>query len=200
MDWDRFAGFALHSLTIFSGCPHYVASRAYQVKGIPVELCHAVLGVLRRRLEKVCKPFLNVLPTDDGSVRRKKNRIARVKRGKGGGIEVVVCLRSRLTHCDELLDRLWIGQVFLLGVSRQSKADCQTYEGNYQAFFHYLLPRGLVVQRSAAGFLTSPGTSVSPMAERTAPLVRGRWATKTLDSFSRSKSMKELPVPYWSRV
>src|SRR5215471_16421218 len=59
---------------------------------------------------------------------------------------------------------------------------------------------GLVVQRSAAGFLTSPGTSVSPMAERTAPLVRGRWATKTLHPFSRSKSMKELPVPYWSRV
>ena len=36
--------------------------------------------------------------------------------------------------------------------------------------------------------------------ERTAPLVRGRWATKTLDPCSQSKSMKELPVPYWSRV
>ena len=29
------------------------------------------------------------------------------------------------------------------------------------------------------------------MAERTAPLVRGRWATKTLDPCSRSKSKKE---------
>ena len=35
---------------------------------------------------------------------------------------------------------------------------------------------------------------MSPMAERTAPLVRGRWATKTLHPCSRSKSMKKLPV------
>jgi hypothetical protein len=45
---------------------------------------------------------------------------------------------------------------------------------------------GLVVQRSAAGFLTSPGTSVSPMAERTAPLVKGRWATETYELDSQN--------------
>ena len=69
------AGYALPSRTIFSGCPECVASRADPVKGIPVGLADAVFGV--PRLPQVCIPFLNGLPTDDGSLRRKKNRIAR---------------------------------------------------------------------------------------------------------------------------
>jgi hypothetical protein len=63
LDWDRFAGFALPSLTQFSGCPQFVASRTYQVRGIPVHLGDTVFGV--PPLVQVCKPFLNGLPTDD---------------------------------------------------------------------------------------------------------------------------------------
>jgi hypothetical protein len=63
LDWDRFAVLALPSLTPFSGCPRFVASRAYQVKGIPVDLVDAVFGV--PPLVHVRKPFLNGLPTGD---------------------------------------------------------------------------------------------------------------------------------------
>src|SRR6516225_8022243 len=132
-------GFALPSLTIFSGCPECVASRADPVKGIPVDLDDGVFGV--PRLPQVCIPFLNGLPTDGGSSRRPKNRIARVLRDNGGGIVVLVCLLIRLTHCEELLGCLWIGQVFLLGVSRQSKAGgrrcgrlwCKSFVDEYDA-------------------------------------------------------------------
>ena len=63
LDWDRFAGLALSSLTPFSGGPESVASRTYRVNDIPV---HLVDGVFRvPPLVQVCKPFLNGLPTDD---------------------------------------------------------------------------------------------------------------------------------------
>src|SRR6516162_2915704 len=120
--WPRLtiAVLALPSRTKFSGCPECVASRADPVKGIPVDLDDVVFRV--PELPQVCIPFLNGLPTDDESLRRLKNRIAREYCGSGGGIAVVVCLLTRLTHCEELLGCLWIGQVFFLGVSRQSKA------------------------------------------------------------------------------
>ena len=63
LDWERFAGLALPSLPIFSGCPQFVASRTYQVRGILVELGDAVFRV--PPLVQVCIVFLNGLPTDD---------------------------------------------------------------------------------------------------------------------------------------
>ena len=44
-DCDRFAVLAMSSLTPFSGCPHFVASRTDQVRGIPVDLGDVVFGV-----------------------------------------------------------------------------------------------------------------------------------------------------------
>jgi hypothetical protein len=70
-------------------------------------------------------------PTGDCPPCRNKNRVSRVVSGESSGIVVLSCLLIRLNDCEELLGCLWIGQVFLLGVSRQSKADCQPYEGNY---------------------------------------------------------------------
>jgi hypothetical protein len=99
------------------------------VIGIPVDVADAVFGV--PLLVPVCKPFLNGLPTGDWPFGRNKNRVTGAERGNSGGIVVVVCLSIRLSECEELLGRLWIRQVFLLGVSPQSEADCQSYEGNY---------------------------------------------------------------------
>jgi len=48
-------------------------------------------------------------------------------------------------------------------------------------------------------FSESPITAVSLRAEGT-PLAKGRWATGTLNPCPRSKSMKKLLVPHWSRV
>ena len=76
LDWERFAVLALPSLTPFSGCPQFVASRTYQVNGIPVQLGDVVFGV--PPLVQVCMPFLNGLPTDDWPLCRNKNRVARV--------------------------------------------------------------------------------------------------------------------------
>ena len=100
------------------------------MKGIPVDLVDAVFGV--PPLVHVRKPFLNGLPTGDcWPPWLNKNRVARVKRGTSGGIVVVVCFINPLNDCEDLLGCLWIRHIFLLGVNRQSKADCQSYEGNY---------------------------------------------------------------------
>src|SRR5260370_35224838 len=45
LDCQRFAVLALPSVTPFSGCPHFVASRTDQVIGIPVDLVDQVFGV-----------------------------------------------------------------------------------------------------------------------------------------------------------
>ena len=45
LDWDRFAVLALPSLTKFSGCPQFVASRTYQVRGISVQFVDVVFDV-----------------------------------------------------------------------------------------------------------------------------------------------------------
>jgi hypothetical protein len=110
------------------------------VKGFPVHLASALFGV--QLLQHVCIPSLNGLPTGDWPRRRKKNRVSRVVSGESSGIVVVSCLFIRLNACEELLGCLWIGEVFLLGVCRQSKADCQSCGGNYQAFFS-LSPPGV---------------------------------------------------------
>ena len=121
-DWQRFAVLALPSHTPVSGCPKFVASRANHVK---LGLAAQVFGA--PELVQVCIPFLNGFLTDDWPVWRNKNRVARVMRGDGGGIVVVSRLNKPLIDCGEdLLGCLWVRQVVLLGVSRQSKADCQT--------------------------------------------------------------------------
>ena len=123
------AGLALPSLTPFSGCPCFVASRTYQVNAIPVDLIGGVFGGVPP-LVNVRKPFLNGLPTGDWPLCRNKNRVTGVKCGNSGGIVVVYSLSKRLLECEDLLGCLWIRQVFLLGVNRQSKTDWQSYEGS----------------------------------------------------------------------
>jgi hypothetical protein len=76
LDWERLAVLGLNSITPFSGCPKFVASRTNHVKGIPVYLAGAVFGV--QPLQHLCIPFLNGLPTGDRPPRRSKNRVARV--------------------------------------------------------------------------------------------------------------------------
>src|ERR1700752_2653003 len=98
--------------------------------GLPVVIGHAVAGVAP--LVQDCNPFMNGLPNANRwPVWRNHNRVAREWRGSGGGIVVVCCLINCLADCEDLLGCLWSRQVFLLGVSRQSKADCQSYERNY---------------------------------------------------------------------
>jgi hypothetical protein len=88
----------------------------------------------------------------------------------------------------------------LLGVSRQSKADCQSYEGNYQAFFHYLLQRGACRTEICRGISHVARNIRVADGGKNSPFGQGSLGEKTLDPFSRSKSIKELPVPYWPRV
>jgi len=80
----------LTSLTPFSGYPCLVASRTYNVRGIPIGLADMVFGV--PSLDHVCIPFLNGLPTVDYSSSAHKNRVLRVERGDGGCVIVVDCL------------------------------------------------------------------------------------------------------------
>jgi hypothetical protein len=82
LDLDRAAGVALPGITPFSGCPQLIASRTYQVRGIPIELGDVAFGV--PSLEQVCIPFLNGLPTVDWSSVRHKNRVVREERSDGG--------------------------------------------------------------------------------------------------------------------
>jgi hypothetical protein len=93
------------------------------------------------KLFKARKALYNsrAIPTVNRSCVRHKNRVLRVELAKGGGIAFVECLVSLFTDRTKLQGYLWIGPVFLLGEGWRSKADCQPYKGNYQAYFHCLL-------------------------------------------------------------
>jgi len=87
-------------------------------------------------------PSLYLLATAKHFVWCHKKPVLRKKRGHCGSVVLVVCLVqlpmkvTELAYClgnpEEitLLDYWWIGWGLLLGVSRQSKADCQSYERN----------------------------------------------------------------------
>jgi hypothetical protein len=88
-------------------------------------------------------PSLYFLPTAKHSVWCHKKSVLRKKRGHCVGVVLVVRLVqlpmkvTEFTYClgnpkeIALLDYWWLGRVLLLGVTRQSKADCQSYEENY---------------------------------------------------------------------
>ena len=102
LDRDRFAILSLPSLTPLSGCPQFVASRTYQVRGIRVQLGDVVFGV--PPLVQLCIIFLSGLPTSEyWPICRNIDRVAREVSGISSGIVVVYCLLIRLTVCEDLL-------------------------------------------------------------------------------------------------
>jgi hypothetical protein len=70
-----------------------------------------VAKILGMSLERVCKPFLDILPPVNHSSGRHKNRFLRAERGHGGGIIVVDCLGILLNEGINLPAHLWIGCV-----------------------------------------------------------------------------------------
>jgi len=78
---------ALNSQTPFSGCPHLIASRTYNVRGKLIDRDEMVAEM--HFLEQVCKIFLDGLPTVNRSSVRHINRVLREERGDGGGIVLV---------------------------------------------------------------------------------------------------------------
>ena len=81
-------------------------------------------------LEIVRIRFFDGLPTMKCSVLRRVYCVFRVERGNGGRVFLVECLVILHTQHTNLLRYFWIDPVFLLGEGRQSKADCQPYQGN----------------------------------------------------------------------
>src|SRR4029077_20339027 len=105
-----------------------------------IALAAAVKINNRPPLERVCIPFLYVLPTAKHPVGYHQKPVMREKRGHCGGVVLVVCLVQLLTKLTEdlecignpekiALDYSRLGCVLLLGEGRQSKADCQPYKG-----------------------------------------------------------------------
>jgi hypothetical protein len=93
----------------------------------------------RRPLERVCIPFLYLLPTGKHPFRCHQNRVFREKRDHCRGVILVVRLlqllvkRIELSKCVRnpkeitLLGYSWFGSTFLLGKGWRSKSDCQPY-------------------------------------------------------------------------
>ena len=97
----RTAVLALNSRTPFSGRPHLIASRTYNVRGILIDRDEMVAEM--HLLEHVCIMFLDGLPTVNRSCVRHINRVLREERGHGGGIVVVECIVIFFNDRDKLL-------------------------------------------------------------------------------------------------
>ena len=91
----------MNSETVFSGRPHLIASRTYNVRRILIE--HGEMVAEMHFLEQVCLMFLDGLPTVNRTFVRHENCVLREELGKGGRIVVVVCLVKFFKERDKLL-------------------------------------------------------------------------------------------------
>jgi len=123
---SRSAGGLLISATPCSVCTYLISDRNY-----PIDRFDKIVGMPTLEIP-FCIIFFDGLPTVKCSgMRRHINPILRVERGDGSRVLPVECLLILHSQRTNLLGYFWIDRVFLLGECRQSKADCQTYKGNY---------------------------------------------------------------------
>src|SRR3974390_153251 len=89
-----------------------------------------VLSIIMPLLEPCSPILLDGIPAINRCpVRPQQSRVLRVERGQGGRIALDICIVKFFAERGNCLAQFWIGCVCLLGKSRQSKADCQTYKG-----------------------------------------------------------------------